>query len=68
MTEAHDPELIRIISDCMCRSDGLEPKDGMLVFGDGGERLPAREWYDACAAILLDTLKRRGYSVERAAA
>lgn len=59
-------DLTRIISDCMCRSDGLEPDmRGTLVYDDNGELVDQREWYDACAGILVETLARHGYRIVR---
>lgn len=62
------PDLKRLISDAICRSDGLEPTRGMLVYDDGGKSVPAREWYDACAVTLVEKLERHGYRIVRAAA
>lgn len=61
-----DPKLIKIIADCMCRSDGLEPDDCMLVYDERGQRVLAREWYETCAGILIETLGRNGYRIEMA--
>ena len=61
------PELVRIISDCMCRSDGLDVQRGMLVYDDDGKPVPAREWYDTCARILGEVLAKNGYRIERVA-
>ena len=61
----HDPQLVRIISDCMCRSDGLDPSPDLHVFDKDGEARPADEWYSACAEILIDRLQRNGFVIVR---
>lgn len=54
---------LQIIADCMCRSDGIDPRDGTLVFDERGKRVSAREWYDECAKIMVEALAAQGFQI-----
>lgn len=61
-----DPEALRVIADCACRFDGLDPSQaGMMVYDDDGKQISAREFYGEYAAAMVETLGRHGYQIFR---